>query len=48
MSKEAAEAAKSTQCGFANGAPELWTECKEAAEAAKSTQCGFANGAPEL
>ena len=51
MSKEAAEAAVSTQCGFANGAPELITDApvptgKEAAEAAVSTQCGFANGAP--
>ena len=26
MSKEAAEAVISTECGFANGAAELWTE----------------------
>ena len=48
MSKEAAEAAVSTECGFANGAAELWTEpetpYKEAAGAAVSTECGFANG----
>ena len=43
MSKEAAGAAVSTKCGFANGAAELWTEperpnmSKEAAEAAVST-----------
>ena len=52
MSKEAAEAAISTKCDFANGAAELWTEpgilCKEAAEAAISTECDFANGAAEL
>ena len=52
MSKEAAEAAISTKCDFANGAAELWTEpgilCKEAAEAAISTKCDFANGAAEL
>lgn len=28
MSKEAAEAAISTKCDFANGAAELWTESK--------------------
>ena len=39
MSKEAAGAAISTECGFANGAAELWTE---------PTECGFANGAAEL
>ena len=43
MSKEAAGAAVSTECGFANGAAELWTEpetpYKEAAEAAISTKC---------
>ena len=48
MSKEAAGAAVSTECGFANGAAELWTEpatpYKEAAGAAVSTECGFANG----
>ena len=48
MSKEAAGAAVSTECGFANGAAELWTEpettYKEAARAAVSTECGFANG----
>ena len=45
MSKEAAEAVISTECGFANGAAELWTEPrKEAAEAAISTECGFASG----
>ena len=48
MSKEAAGAAVSTECGFANGAAELWTESetpyKEAAGAAVSTECGFANG----
>ena len=44
MSKEAAGAAISTECGFANGAAELWTEpetpYKEAAGAAISTECG--------
>ena len=48
MSKEATGAAVSTECGFANGAAELWTEpettYKEAAGAAVSTECGFANG----
>ena len=29
MSKEAANAAMSTQCVFANGAGELWTYCDE-------------------
>ena len=46
--QEAAGAAVSTECGFANGAAELWTEpetpYKEAAGAAVSTECGFANG----
>ena len=43
MSKEAAAAAVSTKCDFANGAAELWTEperqsmSKEAAAAAVST-----------
>ena len=55
MSKEAAAAAVSTKCVFANGAAELlWTEperqnmSKEAAAAAVSTKCDFANGAAEL
>ena len=55
MSKEAAAAAVSTECDFANGAAELLrTEperpnmSKEAAAAAVSTECDFANGAAEL
>ncbi len=49
MSKEAAQAAVSTECGFANGAAELGkSACKEAAQAAVSTECGFANGAVDI
>ena len=38
--QEAAGAAVSTKCGFANGAAER-------KDAAVSTECGFANGAAE-
>ena len=47
MSKEAAVAAVSTKCDFANGAAELWTEperpnmSKTAAKAAVSTSVRF-------
>ena len=47
MSKEAAAAAVSTKCDFANGAAELWTEperpnmSKGAAQAAESTLVRF-------
>ena len=49
MRKSAAIAAVSMECGFPNGAAELWT-CgrKSAAIAAVSTECGFPNGAAEL
>src|SRR5699024_10774648 len=49
MRKSAAIAAVSTECGFPNGAAELWTRGrKSAAIAAVSTECGFPNGAAEL